>query len=321
MKKLPQDSDVNLIRALEIFMAICDARQITAAAGVLGLTQSAVSQQLSKLETVLDTSLFDRSRRPLELTHSGETLRRRAFRILNEVEDLRSELRHVQSATLPVLRVSMLASIATTLTTGLFELVCKDLNIPELKLAAGLATDHQAALHSRSTDIAITSDPHFDVSDFEVLPILEEPFVLVLPAGYAGPTHSISELAQRLSFVRFSADSPVGRRTDQHLQRCRVELPRSMDADRASMVVAGVNTGNCFAILTPSLLIDAVAEGMHLRFEPLPFAGFKRTILSISRTGELTEIASQVAEDSARLLRNQFRTLLPSMADDVIYHL
>lgn len=321
MKNSHQEGDVNLVRALEIFMAVCESGQVTAAAAALGLTQSAVSQQLRKLETALDAPLFDRARRPLELTHSGETLRRRAFRILNEVEDLRSELRYVQSSKLPVLRISMLASIATTLTTGLYDLVSKDLKIPELKLAAGLATDHQTALHSRGTDIAITSDPHFDLTDFDVIPIMEEPFFLVLPGDYQGPTRTVAELSRHLSFVRFSADSPVGRRTDQHLQRCRIDLPRSMDADRASMVVAGVTTGNSFAVLTPSLLIDAVAEGMNLRFEPLPFTGFKRSIVAISRSGDLGDISRKVAEQSAQMLRRQFQNLLPTMAGDVIYHL
>jgi DNA-binding transcriptional LysR family regulator len=320
MKKTQAESDINLLRALEVFMAVADTRHVTSAATALGMTQSAVSQQIKKLEWALHATLFDRAHRPLELTHSGEILHRRAFRILNEVEDLRSDLRYVQSTSLPILRVSMLASIATTLTTGILDMVRSELGIPELSLAAGLATDHQLALNTRSTDIAITSDPQFDLSDYTTIPILEEPFYLVLPEGYKGGTSDITEIARHLSFVRFSSDAPVGRRTDQHLQRCRVDLPRSMDADRASMVVAGVITGKCFAILTPSLLIDAIAEGMALRVEPLPFTGFKRSVLAIHRTGELADIPQQIAARSCHLLRQSFEKLLPQVAGDVIYH-
>lgn len=319
MKKTQAESDVNLLRALEVFMAVADSRHVTAAAATLGMTQSAVSQQLKKLEWALDAPLFNRARRPLELTHAGEILRRRAFRILSEVEDLRSELRHVQSSSIPILRVALLASIATTLTPGLLDMVRGGLGIPELSLSAGLATDHQAALNARSIDIAITSDPQFDLTDYTCTPILEEPFFLVLPTDYDGPTGNIHALSEHLSLVRFSADAPVGRRTDQHLQRCRLDLPRSMEADRASMVVAGVITGKCFAILTPSLLIDAIAEGMALRIEPLPFAGFKRSIVAIHRADEMGGIPAQVAQESRRLLQHSFERLLPQAAGHVIY--
>ncbi|WP_052249016.1 LysR family transcriptional regulator [Leisingera sp. ANG-Vp] len=319
MKKTQAESDVNLLRALEVFMAVADSRHVTAAAATLGMTQSAVSQQLKKLEWALDAPLFNRSRRPLELTHAGEILRRRTFRILSEVEDLRSELRYLHSSSMPILRVALLASIATTLTPGLLDMVRGGLGIPELSLSAGLATDHQAALNARSIDIAITSDPQFDLTDYDCAPILEEPFFLVLPMDYDGPTNDIHEISERLSMVRFSADAPVGRRTDQHLQRCRLDLPRSMEADRASMVVAGVITGKCFAILTPSLLIDAIAEGMALRIEPLPFAGFKRSIVAISRAGQLGDIPAKVAQESGRIMRQSFERLMPQAAGSVIY--
>ena len=301
-------------------MAVSDTRHVTAAAAKLGMTQSAVSQQIKKLEASLNAALFDRTLRPLELTHSGEILHRRAFRILNEVEELKSELRHAQSSSLPVLRVALLASIATTLTPGLSDMARGELNIPELSLSAGLATDHQAALNARSVDIAVTSDPQFDLSEFDSIPILDEQFCLVLPGDYDGPAEDILAISEQLSLVRFSPDAPVGRRTDQHLQRCRLELPRSMEADRASMVVAGVVTGKSFAILTPSLLVDAVAEGMNLRIAPLPIAGFKRSLMVICRAGEMGGIAERIAMESGRLLRQNFERLLPGIAKDVIYH-
>lgn len=320
MARHSPEADINLFRALETFMAVSEARHVTEAATLLGMTQSAVSQQLKKLEWALGVQLLDRSTRPVELTHAGRVLQRRAFRIINELEDLRAELRHLQSGALPILRIGMLASIATTLTPGLYDMVKQELGVPELTLSAGLATDHQTALNARSIDIAITSDPQFDITGFDVFPILEEPFFLVLPASYDGPDDDIDEISKRLSLVRFSADAPVGRRTDQHLQRCRLDFARSMEADRASMIVAGVITGKCFAILTPSLLIDAVAEGMELRIVPLPFAGFKRSVWAVARTGELGDIPEKVAQTCCTLLRQHFALRFETLPAEVIYH-
>lgn len=320
MNRKSSETEINLLRAIETFLTVSEIRHVTEASTTLGMTQSAVSQQLKKLEKSLGVAVFDRSKRPLELTQAGRILQRRGYRVMNEIEDLRGDLRHLQSSSLPILRIAMLASIATTLTTGLYDMVKQELNVPELNLSAGLAVDHEAGLKSRQYDIVITSEPQFELEEFTSIPILDEPFYLILPTDYSGPEDDLHEIGKRLALVRFSPEALVGRRTDQHLQRCRVDLPRSMEADRASMIVASVITGKCFAILTPSLLIDAVAEGMPLRIAPLPIPGFRRSITAVARQNDLGGIPNQVAKTCADLLRDHFSRRFPALADDIIYH-
>jgi DNA-binding transcriptional LysR family regulator len=314
------DSEINLFRAIEVFMAVAEMRHVTAAASALGITQSAASQHLKNLEGAFGVTLLNRARRPLELTHAGEAVQRHGYRILNEIDDLKSDLRHLQSAALPVLRMGLLASIATTLTPGLYDYVENQLKVPELILSAGLASDHQSTLNGRQIDIAVTSELFPSSDEYDSYPILEEPFFLVLPQSYDGPEDDIHAIAQRLSLVRFGAATPVGRRTDQHLQRCRLHLPRAIEADRSSMVVAGVVTGKCFAILTPSLLIDGVAEGMPLRIAPLPFTGFKRGIQVVSRKGDLGDIPARLARQCGAILRQHFERRFPETAAQITYH-
>lgn len=314
------EAEINLFRAIEVFMAVADMRHVTAAANALGITQSAASQHLKNLEIAFGVTLLDRSRRPLSLTHAGEAVQRHGYRILNEIDDLKSDLRHLNATALPILRVGLLASTATTLTPGLFEFVEHELQVPELILSAGLASDHQSALNARKIDVAVTSELFIMSDDYDTYPVLEEPFFLVLPEDYDGPEDDIHTISERLSLVRFGALTPVGRRTDQHLQRCRLHLPRAIEADRSSMVVAGVVTGKCFAILTPSLLIDGVAEGMPLRIVPLPFSGFKRGIQVVSRKGGLGDIPERLAQQCADILREHFTRRFPEIADQITYH-
>ncbi|MRX49377.1 LysR family transcriptional regulator [Paracoccus sp. S-4012] len=320
MARARSDLDINMFRAIEVFMAVADMQQMTAAAAALGITQSAASQHIGNLEAALGVRLFDRSSRPMTLTHQGEVLQRHGFRMLNVVEDLRQDLRHLQASSLPMLRIGILASIATTLTPGLFRLVRERLGVPELILSAGLASDHQAALNLRQIDVAITSGQFVAMEGHAAHPVLDEPFLLVLPEDYDGPVDDIDAIAARLSLVRFGADTPVGRRTDQHLQRCRLDLPRAMEADRSSMVVAGVMTGKCFAILTPSLLIDGLAEGMNLRLAPLPFAGFRRGIQVVSRDESLGDIPARLARECALIMQAAVARHMPGFADQVVYH-
>ncbi|VDC25172.1 LysR family transcriptional regulator [Pseudogemmobacter humi] len=314
------EPDINLFRAIEVFMAVAEMRQVTAAASALRITQSAASQHLKNLEVIFGMPLFDRATRPITLTYAGEMLQRHGFRLLNLIDDLKRDMQHLGASSLPALRVGLLASIATTLTPGLYELVGKQMKVPELILSAGLATDHFAALNDRRIEMAVTSEKLQEGLGYNFTSILEEPFFLVLPSGYDGPVDDIHKIARHLSLARFGTSTPVGRRTDQHLQRCRLDLPRAIEADRTSMVMAGVITGKCFAILSPTLLIDGVAEGMRLRIEPLPFAPLKRTIRLVCRREDLGDIPHRIARECQIILRRAFETLFPAIAGQVVYH-
>ncbi|UWR21546.1 LysR family transcriptional regulator [Sulfitobacter sp. S190] len=62
------------VTTLRSFMAVADAGGVTRAAGMLHLTQSAVSMQIKRLEELLDLTLLDRSGRTVSLTAQGDQL-------------------------------------------------------------------------------------------------------------------------------------------------------------------------------------------------------------------------------------------------------
>ncbi|WP_341368771.1 LysR family transcriptional regulator [Yoonia sp. BS5-3] len=68
--------------ALRSFVAVADTGGVTKAAGLLNLTQSAVSMQLKRLEESLNAVLLDRSARTIALTSQGEQLLSYARRML-----------------------------------------------------------------------------------------------------------------------------------------------------------------------------------------------------------------------------------------------
>ena len=59
------------LRALQIFAAVGRCGSIVAAAGELGISAGAVSQQIKSLESALGRQLFHRRARGLELTDIG----------------------------------------------------------------------------------------------------------------------------------------------------------------------------------------------------------------------------------------------------------
>jgi DNA-binding transcriptional LysR family regulator len=298
-------SDKNLVTALEVFVAIAETRQVTLAAKLLGITQSAASQQLASLEEACDARLVDRSVRPVRLTQAGELCLRHAQRILNSIEDLATSMRHEGPRPISVLRVGMLASIATTLTPPLVNLTKSDFGVEDLTLHAGQSGDHEALLRSKRADLVVTSNPFYDMDGLERHDVLTETFLLVLPQSYAGPSGSLSEILQHLPLVRFAATTSVGRRTEQHLRRLKLAVPRVIQADRSSMVTACVAQGLGFTILTPSLLIDGFVEQMPLSLRPLPAASFARSITVVARAKELGDLPERVAAMAAQSLTDQ----------------
>ena len=80
------------IRQLELFTLVYERRNLTRAAELLYMTQSAVTQNLKRMEEELGTPLFLRSSRQLIPSPAGERFYRHAGRILAEYRKALAEL-------------------------------------------------------------------------------------------------------------------------------------------------------------------------------------------------------------------------------------
>lgn len=126
--------------------AIADARNISAAADKLGISQPALSAQLKKLEDHLGVLLFDRTKQPLEMTDAGRVYLRYALRyraLYNEMMQHIADIEDLQQGHLTVggaasFNVSYLPDAAAEFTSrypGIeFEIV--DGNIPDISIKA-----------------------------------------------------------------------------------------------------------------------------------------------------------------------------------------
>ena len=85
--------DMPDLRALETFVAVCDANSMVLAAERLGLSQSAVSQSIKSLEEDLGLLLMDREVRPARPTHAGRVLHEGSAQLLSQA---RAAMDHVQ---------------------------------------------------------------------------------------------------------------------------------------------------------------------------------------------------------------------------------
>ena len=72
---------------MEVFVQAAELKSFSAAGRRLGMTPSAVSKIVSRIEDRLGTRLLVRSTRTLQLTPEGEIYRQRALRIVAEIEE------------------------------------------------------------------------------------------------------------------------------------------------------------------------------------------------------------------------------------------
>lgn len=137
---------------VRIFYAAAEAGSLTRAGEQLGLSQSAVSRQVSALESELKVPLFHRHARGLVLTEQGELLFRTARDVVGKLEQTRARLADSREKPDGELKVTANRGLGTNwLIPRLGEFL--DL-YPDIKLQLML-TDDEVDLAMREADVAL----------------------------------------------------------------------------------------------------------------------------------------------------------------------
>jgi len=137
---------------LKVFHAAAEAGSFTHAGEQLGLSQSAVSRQVSALEQELSVSLFHRHARGLILTEQGDLLFRTAHDVFMQLQAARAKLTDSRE------RPSGDLKITTTPGVGINWLIPRlgefTALYPEIRIQL-IVTDEELDLSMREADVAI----------------------------------------------------------------------------------------------------------------------------------------------------------------------
>src|SRR5437762_11382999 len=137
---------------LKVFHAAAEAGSFTHAGEQLGLSQSAVSRQVSALEQELSVSLFHRHARGLILTEQGELLYRTAHDVFMKLEAARAKLTDSREKPHGELKVTTTPGMGIHwLTPRLGEFM--DL-FPDIRITL-ISTDEELDIAMREADVAI----------------------------------------------------------------------------------------------------------------------------------------------------------------------
>lgn len=170
------------LRQLEYFVAVAEEGGFGRAAERLSIVQSAVSQQIRRLERELGVPLFDRSTRHVRLSGAGERLLPEARAVLAAMHRTRDVAADIRAGTDGVLRLGTVHGPGDRMYRVLSELaaVAPRLQVRPRRLPL---PDRLSAVRSGELDAALiralTGAP-----GLELLPVWTDPLYVALPAGH-----------------------------------------------------------------------------------------------------------------------------------------
>lgn len=293
---------------VEIFVATAEEGSISAAARRLEASPSAVSQQLSNLETAIGATLLLRNTRPVALTPAGEMFRRRASAILNEAALAKAELAMADMSRLTRFRLGVIEDFEADVTPSLLTALADQLDGCQFLLETGASHFLHDQLDARGLDVVVAAEMGAHPDWAEVHPILTEGFVVVAPKGQIRDSKAMMPQLQTLPLVQYTTRHFMGRLLTAHLTRQNLGLTHRFELDSYHAILALVAQGAGWSILPPLALMRARRFWPGLDVFELPFAQLERSITVTARKDYLGPIPAQVAAQLKPILQSEVIT-------------
>jgi len=308
------------LSALQTFVAFCEAGSMTAAAARLGVSQSAVSQLVARLERDMACALLDRDARPAQLTNAGRTLLALAQDLLAHANRVAERVRQGGLTAHPRIRLGCVDSFAATVGPALIRALSTDAS--ELHLGSGLTPDLLDQLLGRQLDLAICTDAASSQPRLVQTPLFAERFVLVLPATFAqAPVPELADLSTRLPLIRYSLRSVIGQQVERYLRHVGLQTERRFEFDATDALLSLVAAGLGWAISTPLCLWQSRHLIGQVAVFPLAASALaQREFFLLEHRGEWQQLSQDMARVTRQVMQQtlvpDIRAALPALGDD-----
>jgi DNA-binding transcriptional LysR family regulator len=249
------------IESFKVFCDLSETESFTKAALVNGITQSAVSQQISSLERQLNCLLIERSKKKFRLTREGQLLYEYGKQIMQSYESLLSRLQEVKDIVSGTIRVATIYSI------GLHDLPPYLKRFLKAYPTVNVHVEYQRAnqvyddVLGNVVDLGLVAYPNRDAR-LEIVPLRNEPLVVI-----CHPTHPLARLKslrlpqlQDLKFIAFEPDIPTRKAIDRFLRDHDVGVRTVMEFDNIETVKRAVEIEAGVSIVPLGTVAQEVAK-------------------------------------------------------------
>lgn len=282
------------IEQLKVFRDIAQSTSISRGATMNGISQSAASQNLKHLEKGLGVELFDRTNRPLRLTHAGRLYLTACRDIVRRYEEVESQIEALKKELVGAVRVSSIYSI------GLYEMAQITQQFEKLHPQAHIHLEYMRpekvyqAVVDDQADLGLISYPN-PGKEVKAIPWRLETMVVVCHPGH--------RLAKKKSlkpgdlagceFVSFDPDLSIRKAMDRFFREHGVQRSVVLEFDNIQMIKEAVSIGSGISILPERTVRQEVADGKVAAL-PIEAEGLVRPVGIIHRRKKrFTPLAAQ----------------------------
>lgn len=249
------------LETAKLICSLVELKSFSRTADLHNISQSAVSQQIAQIELEHKIQLFDRKKRPIELTVAGDVFYRACKDILERYDQMTSELTQLNLTSCKI----RLAAIFSIGMHTLQPYIKRFISIyPDINLSVEYidAKDIYEKLLRGSIDIGVVAMPRRD-RNLQVFPFENEPLMLVCP-----PDHTLAHCTevdihqiQGEKFVAFAVDIPTRSLIDSILSRYGVNVRITTEFDNIETIKRAVEISTGISILPKSSLQMELSAG------------------------------------------------------------
>ena len=300
---------------LDVFLTLCDTRSFSLASQKLTLTQSAITKKIQRLENNLGVDLFDRSKRPIDLTKEGAVLMHQAKLAREALERTAGEIR--EGAFLrPEFRVGTIESLAKCFLPSFIANVRQEAS--RVLAVTGTSQTLISALQHREIDFAFVSDLFSEMQGLTRLKVFEERSVLLMPAKFAAGhskkwTWDEIQLCG-LPYLQYFRDGGAGRLNDTYLSLLHLDIPARIEVDYTSTMLSLVSNGIGWTITRALAILQNPEKAKDVIVLPLPAPELSRPLYLVARPDESQRLISRVGEVSREIFNNEITPELKKIA-------
>ena len=175
------------ITQLHYVLAVAEHQNFTKAARYCHVTQPTLSMQVQKLEDELNVQIFDRRKKPIELTAVGTKIIAQAKNIVAEAERINDIVDQEKGFIGGEFKLGMIPTIMPTLLPMFLKNFIKNFPMVKLKIEELNTNELISRIHEGHLDAAIAATP-LRMNTIKERVLFYEPFV-----GYISPNHRLKE--------------------------------------------------------------------------------------------------------------------------------
>ena len=238
---------------IDFFLMTVRCDTFLEAAENLHIAQSTLSKQIQKLESELNLTLFDRTRRQAVLTPAGELFCQEASELSRQYHQMLQKMRHFKESERQPLRVGSLPFLTQYhLTSRIRAFTHAHLEI-ELTLEECEETELMDGLQSGHFDLVIARDSMISLQKYHFEPITEDRLCVMLPIDHPlaeKPALTIADLAAE-PLILMHPYTSIYQLCMQLFEKAGVK-PQILRTARLESTISSVEIGEAFSLFAES---------------------------------------------------------------------